>query len=142
MEQSSPARLYAGVAGATLAVAGIGGFFYSSDFGSPGDVGAAFGILDVNGWQNVVHILTGALGLLVFGSGGYAGRQYALALGAVYTVVGIWGFVVGSGDSILGIVPINTGDNVLHLLIGVAGLACGLATAEARTGAPAGPATT
>ena len=68
MEHSSPARLYAGLVGATLVVAGIIGFFYSSDFGSPGDVDAVFGILDVNGWHNVVHILTGALGLLAFGA--------------------------------------------------------------------------
>jgi hypothetical protein len=142
MEHSSPARLYAGVVGATLVVAGIAGFFYSSDFGSPGKVDAVFGILDVNGWHNVLHILTGVLGLLVFGAGIYAVRQYALALGAVYIVLAIWGFIVGSGDSILGIIPVNTGDNVLHLLIGIGGLGAGLATTEARTTAPAGPATT
>jgi hypothetical protein len=137
VEQSSPARPYAGGVGATLVVAGIIGFFYSADFGSPGDVHAVFGILDVNGWHNLVHILTGALGLFAFTAGVYAARQYALAVGAVYIVVAVWGFVVGSGDSILSIVPVNTGDNVLHLLIGIAGLGAGLATAEARTAAPA-----
>src|SRR3954468_13706054 len=142
MEQSSPARLYAGLVGAVLVVAGIVGFFYSSSFGSPGDVDAVFGILDVNGWHNVVHILTGALGLLAFSAGVYASRQYALALGAVYIVVAIWGFIVGDGDSILSIIPVNTEDNVLHLLIGLAGLGAGLATAEAGTRPPAGPATT
>jgi hypothetical protein len=142
MEQSSPARLYAGLVGVTLVVAGIVGFFYSSDFGSPGNVDAVFGILDVNGWHNVVHILTGALGLLAFSAGVYASRQYALALGAVYIVVAAWGFIIGDGESILSIIPVNTEDNVLHLLIGLSGLAAGLATAEARTAAPAGPATT
>jgi Domain of unknown function (DUF4383) len=139
--QSSPARVYAGVVGATLVVAGIAGFFYSSDFGSPGKVEAVLGILDVNGWHNVVHILTGVLGLLAFGAGVYAARQYALALGAVYIVVAAWGFIVGSGDTILGIIPVNTEDDVLHLLIGIAGLGAGLATVEARSTAPAGPAT-
>jgi hypothetical protein len=142
MERSSPARIYAGLAGATLVVAGIIGFFYSADFGSPGHVDAVFGILDVNGWHNVVHILTGALGLLAFGAGLYAARQYALAMGAVYIVVAIWGFIVGDGDSILSIIPVNTEDNVLHLLIGLAGLGAGLATAAAPTGAPADPAPT
>jgi hypothetical protein len=141
MEQSSPARLYAGLVGAVLVVAGIVGFFYSSSFGSPGDVDAVFGILDVNGWHNVVHILTGALGLLAFSAGVYASRQYALALGAIYIVVAIWGFIIGSGDQILGIIPVNTEDNVLHVLIGLAGLAAGLATAEARTASRAGAAT-
>jgi hypothetical protein len=137
-----PARLYGGVVGATLVVAGIIGFFYSSDFGSPGKVDAVFGILDVNGWHNVVHILTGALGLLAFSAGAHAARQYALAVGAVYIVVAVWGFIVGSGDTILSIIPVNTADNVFHLLIGLAGLGAGLATVEARTAAPAGPATT
>ncbi len=141
MEQSSPARLYAGLVGATLVVAGIVGFFYSSDFGSPGDVDAVFGIFDVNGWHNVLHILTGVLGLLAFGASAHAARQYALAFGAVYIVVAIWGFIVGNGDAILSIIPVSTEDNVLHLLIGLAGLAAGLATAEMRT-ATAGPATT
>jgi hypothetical protein len=142
MEQSNPARLYAGLVGVTLVVAGIVGFFYSSDFGSPGNVDAVFGILDVNGWHNVVHILTGALGLLAFSAGAYAARQYALAVGAVYIVVAVWGFIIGDGESILSIIPVNTEDNVLHLLIGVAGVAAGLATVQARTAAPAGPATT
>jgi hypothetical protein len=124
------------VVGATLDVLGIIGFFYSSDFGSPGDVDGVFGILDVNGWDNVVHILTGALGLLAFGAGAYAARQYALALGGVYVVIAIWGFAAGSGDAILGIIPVNTGDNVLHLLIGVGGLAAGLAKAESPKAAP------
>ena len=63
-------------------------------------------------------------------------RQYALVLGAVYLVVAVWGFIIGDGDSILSIVPVNTEDNVLHLLIGLAGLGAGLATPEARAAAP------
>jgi hypothetical protein len=132
MEQSSPARLYAGLAGATLVVAGITGFFYSASFGSPGDVDAVFGILDVNGWHNVVHILTGALGLVAFSTGIVAARQYALGIGLVYLIVAVWGFVVGDGDQILGIVPVNTCDNFLHLVLGLAGVGAGLATAESE----------
>jgi hypothetical protein len=52
----------------------------------------------------------------------------------VYVVVAIWGFVVGDGDAILSIVPINTEDNVLHLLIGIAGLAAAAASTAARPG--------
>jgi hypothetical protein len=121
-------------------VAGIIGFFYSSSFGSPGDVDAVFGILDVNAWHNIVHLVTGALGLLALG---YAARTYALGLGLVYIVVAIWGFIIGSHESILGFIPINTEDNVLHLALGVLGLAAGAATpAEAvSTRAPAPTAT-
>jgi hypothetical protein len=126
------AQLYAGVAGATLVLAGIVGFFYSASFGSPGDVDAMFGIFDVNGWQNVVHILTGSVGLVAFAAGAGAARQCALGLGAAYLVIAVWGFVTGGDDSILGIVPVNSADNVLHLLVGLAGLAAGLAAPEKR----------
>jgi Domain of unknown function (DUF4383) len=131
MEGSSPARLYATLVGGTLVIGGIIGFFYSSSFGSPGHVDAAFGILDVNGWHNVFHIVTGGLGLLV---AGYAARQYALGLGVVYVVIAIWGFIIGDGHSILSIIPVNTEDNFLHVILGVLGVAAGLATpAVART---------
>jgi uncharacterized protein DUF4383 len=129
----SPARLYALVVGAVLFIAGIVGFFYSASFGSPGEVDDVFGILDVNAWHNIVHIVTGALGLFAWR---YAALEYALGLGLVYVVVAIWGFIIGDGESILGFIPINTEDNVLHLLIGLAGLAAGWATQAA----PAKPA--
>jgi hypothetical protein len=134
MESSSPAKLYATLVGAVLTLAGIVGFFYSGSFGSPGEVDKVFGIFAVNGWHNVAHLATGLLGLA---AAGYAARQYALGIGLVYLVVAIWGFIIGSGDSILSIVPVNTSDNVLHLIVGVTGLAAGAAT---TAGAPARPA--
>jgi hypothetical protein len=132
-----PATLYAGIVGATLAVAGIIGFFYSASFGSPGDVDAVFGILDVNAWHNLVHIGTGLLGLAAFSAGAYASRTYAIGLGFVYLVVAVWGFVIGDGESILGFLPINTEDNVLHALLAIGGLAAGLAAARAPRSRPA-----
>jgi len=127
MTGRSPAQSYALVFGVVLVAAGIVGFFYSSDFASPGEVDGVFGILDVNGWHNVVHILTGVLGLAVMGSYANA-RLYAFGLGAVYVVVAIVGFIYGDGDAILGFIPVNTEDNILHLLIGVAGIGAGMAT--------------
>ena len=137
-DRSSPSMLYAGVVGATLVVAGIIGFFYNATFTSDESVrDAVFGLLDVNGWHNVVHILTGVLGLLAFRAGAHSARTYALGLGVVYLVVAAWGFMVGDGESILSIVPVNTEDNILHLLLGVAGVGAALATpAEARASAP------
>jgi Domain of unknown function (DUF4383) len=76
------------VFGTVLLVAGIIGFFYESAFTDDKAVrDAVFGILDVNGWHNVVHIATGLLGLLAFASGAAASRLYALGLGVVYLVV-------------------------------------------------------
>ena len=125
MEGASPARLYATLIGGTLVIAGIIGFFYSSSFGGPGKVDDVFGLLAVNGWHNLVHILTGALGLV---AAGYAARQYALGLGVVYLVIAAWGFIIGSGESILGFIPVNTEDNFLHLILGVTGVLAGVAT--------------
>jgi uncharacterized protein DUF4383 len=129
-EPVTPASLYAGLIGAVLVVAGIVGFFYSSSFGSPGSVDDVIGVLDVNAWHNLVHLLSGAVGLLAFASGPRATRAYALAFGAVYIVVAIWGFIIGGGESILGFIPINTEDNVLHVVLGVLGIGAGLASPE------------
>jgi hypothetical protein len=137
----SPAQLYALIFGAVLTLAGIIGFFYNSEFTSNKHVrDAVFGILDVNGWHNVVHVLTGIVGLAAAASYSSA-RGYALGLGVVYLVVAIWGFIIGDGDSILSIIPVNTEDNILHLLIGVTGIAAGMAT-PAVADPTLGPATT
>ena len=141
MEGSSPARLYALLIGGVLVIAGVIGFFYAAGFDTGDSVctndgcDKVFGILAVNGWHNIVHILTGAIGLLV---AGYAARQYALWLGIVYIAIAIWGFVIGSGDSILGFIPVNTEDNFLHLILGVLGVGAAMATpVEGRRPAPA-----
>jgi UDP-N-acetylmuramyl pentapeptide phosphotransferase/UDP-N-acetylglucosamine-1-phosphate transferase len=124
---SSPAQTWSKLIGATLVVAGIVGFFYSSAFGSPGKVDGVLGILDVNGWHNVVHIASGLLGLAL-GRSYSAARAYCLLLAVAYTTVAIWGFVVGDGGAILGFLPVNTEDNVLHTLIALVSLAVGLST--------------
>ena len=137
-DRSTPAMLYAGVVGAVLVLAGIIGFFYNAEFTSDESVrDAVFGVLDVNGWHNLVHILTGVLGLLAYGVGVYAARSYAMAVGVVYLVVAAWGFIVGDGDSILSIIPVNTEDNILHLLLGVGGVWAAYATPAAQAVRPA-----
>ncbi|MDQ3435680.1 MAG: DUF4383 domain-containing protein, partial [Actinomycetota bacterium] len=100
------------------------GFLYNGSFSvDPVERDAVFGILEVNGWHNVVHLATGGLGLAL---AGVAARAYALTLGAVYTLVFVLGLIVGDGGNLLGLIPINTEDNVLHLLLGLLGLAAGL----------------
>ncbi|HET7484253.1 MAG TPA: DUF4383 domain-containing protein [Solirubrobacterales bacterium] len=136
MDAPSPARLYATVLGAALVVAGIVGFFYGASFGSPGEVDDALGIFAVNGWANVLHILTGALGLLM---AGYASRQYSLWMGALYLALALWGFALGSGEAILGCLPVDTADNLLHLAIGALGVAAARSTPVAKKGEPASP---
>ena len=138
MSASSPARLYSTLVGGTLVIVGIIGFFYDASF-ETGDglrSDAVLGILEVNGWHNLVHIATGLLGLA---AASYAARTYALAFGLIYVVVAIWGFLETDGGfgAILDIVPVNTEDNFLHLVIGLTGLAAGAATPETRATTPA-----
>jgi hypothetical protein len=129
MDGPSPARLYATLVGGVLVVAGIVGFFYSASFGDPGKVDDVFGILSVNAWHNVFHVLTGTIGLLV---AGYAARRYALWLGILYLAICAWGFIIGSGESILGFLPVNTADDILHLALGLLGIGAALATPKQR----------
>jgi hypothetical protein len=127
--ERSPAQVFALVFGVVLLAAGILGFFYNASFevGDEVERDAVLGILDVNAWHNIVHILSGVIGLAVAGSYS-AARLYAFGLGAVYVVVTILGFAYGDGDAIFSLIPINTEDNILHLLIAIAGIGAGLAT--------------
>ena len=124
MDGPGPARLYASAAGALLVGLGILGFFYSASFGSPGEVDDALGFLAVNGWANLLHVATGALGLLL---AGFAARAYSLWIGLLYVAVAVWGFALGGGE-IVGLIPVDTGENVLHLALGTLGLAAAAAT--------------
>jgi hypothetical protein len=129
MEDRSPAQLYALVVGAGLVALGIAGFFYTASFDS-GDAlqrDAVLGVLDANGWANVLHIVTGAVALFLVASHGGA-RVCAIALGVVYLAVGVAGFASGDGGEIVNLIPVGTEDNVLHLLVGIAGIGAGLAT--------------
>jgi hypothetical protein len=129
MEGASPARLYCTLVGGVVLIAGIIGFFYEASFATGDDVVAddVFGILAVNGWHNLVHILLGALGLA---AAGYAARTYALGVGLLYVVLALWGFLETENGVgvLLDLVPVNTEDNILHLVLGLTGLAAGAAT--------------
>jgi hypothetical protein len=127
--ERSPAQVYCLVIGVALVAAGILGFFYNASFdtGDGLERDAVLGILDVNAWHNLVHIATGLLGLAVAAS--YSGsRAYAIGLGIVYLVVMLLGFIAGDGEEIFNLIPVNTEDNILHLLLGIAGIGAGLAT--------------
>jgi cytochrome c biogenesis protein CcdA len=129
MDERSPAEVYTLVIGLTLVVIGIAGFFYIASFssGDGAERDAVLGIFDVNGWHNVLHIASGAIGLALAAS--YTGaRAYALGLGVVYLLFALLGFVAGDGEEVFNLIPLNTEDNFLHLLIGVAGIGAGLAT--------------
>src|SRR5918995_2979711 len=143
MEERSPAQVFVLVVGMTLVAAGILGFFYNASFGTGDGTerDAVLGILDVNAWHNIVHIATGGIALAFAGSYS-ASRGYAIAFGVLYLLVTALGFIAGDGDEIFNLIPVNTEDNILHLLLGIAGIGAGLATpSRERRGTDARPAT-
>jgi hypothetical protein len=93
------------------------------------------GILNVDIVEDIVHLLTGGLLAYVgFGPTGLStARNLVLALGVVYLVVGILGFVV---PMMFGLIPhgYTIFDDLLHLALGV----LSLVVAFAPGGAPAG----
>jgi Domain of unknown function (DUF4383) len=139
----SPAQVFCLVVGATLVIVGLLGFLVEPKFdvSTGGDPGALDGenliIFEVNGWHNVVHILSGVFLLALMGRHQTA-RTAALAFGAIYGVVTVIGLI--DGKDVLGLFPVNPADNVLHILLTMAAFAAALAPARDR--APAGRART
>ena len=124
----TPAQLFATVVGATLVLVGILGFIANSAFDTGSGVdGDNLIIFEVNGWHNLVHIASGLVGLALWRSVA-GGRNFALGFGLVYGTVTLWGFI--DGNDVLGLIPINAADNVLHLSISALGIAAGLASRD------------
>jgi len=125
------AQLFCLVIGATLVLVGLLGFLAESKFDTAtgGDGGALDGenliLFEVNGWHNVVHIASGLL-LLAVMSRPAAARAGAIAFGVIYGLVTVIGLV--DGKDVLGLIPVNPADNVLHILLTVAALGAGLAS--------------
>ena len=128
-EGRSLAQWFCLIVGLTLLVVGILGFFVEAKFDTAtgGDPGALDGenliIFEVNGWHNVVHLASG-LFLLAFAAKHAAAKTAAIAFGVIYGIVTVIGLV--DGQDVLGILPVNPADNVLHILLSVAAIAAGL----------------
>jgi hypothetical protein len=134
----TPAQWYCLLAGAALLLAGIFGFLADATFDTGGSAdtdvnGNADGALqgdsflgfEVNGWHNVVHVLSGIVLLAAFSKRKPA-KTVALAFGLVYGLVTIIGLI--DGNDVLGIIPVNAADNVLHLALSAAGILAALAS--------------
>ena len=128
MQDKTLAQVYAMALGGVLVLVGIVGFLVEPSFGVGDSAERGTLILfDINGWHNVVHLLSGIVGLAMAGTAAKA-RLFSIGYGVVYVLVTILGFVVGDGGLLLSIIPINTADNLLHLVIAVTGIAVGLAS--------------
>ncbi len=111
-------RQYARVIGVVVIVIGVVGLLLGSD--------RLFGLFNIDLVEDIIHLATGGLMLYV----GFALRDNMLArnlvggLGVVYLLVGLLGFIV---PKLFGLLPTgyNLADNLLHLALGLLGIAIG-----------------
>jgi hypothetical protein len=125
----SPAQTFSFLVGAVLLLAGVVGFLYNADFGTGSHIPSddVLGILSVNGWHNLVHLLSGLAGLAAARTWSGA-RAYCYGLFAAYTAIFVLGLAYGGDQAVLSLIPINGADNALHAAIAAAALVSGLAT--------------
>jgi vacuolar-type H+-ATPase subunit I/STV1 len=128
VQQRSPAQKCALALGVLLVAAGVVGFFYNGTFTSNERVhDNLLGAFSVNGWSNTLHILLGIWGLGVASSWPGA-RNYGYAAGLLLVALGVWGFILGAGQSILSIVPANASVDSARLVLGVIAVLSAVAT--------------
>lgn len=121
------ARLY----GAVFVLVGVLGFvpgitrhFSSMTFAGHMSGALLLGVFQVSVLHNVVHLLYGVTGLVLARSVPSA-WAYLLVGGIVYAVLWVYGIAVGMGSS-ANFVPLNTGDNWLHLVLALTMIGAGL----------------
>ena len=120
----TPAQWYCLLGGLALLLAGVFGFLADSAFdtGEGIDGGSLIGF-EVNAIHNLVHLASGLL-LLAASRTRRAARTVAIAFGLVYGLVALIGIVDGS--DVLGLIPVNSADNVLHVALAALGVFTGL----------------
>ena len=128
MQQRPSARKCALALGVLLVAAGVAGFFYNGTFTSNERIhDDLLGAFSVNGWSNTLHILLGIWGLAV-GSSWSGARTFCYGAGLLLCALAVWGFILGSGQSITSIIPANTAIDFARLALGVIAVLCAVAT--------------
>ena len=126
MRDRTSIQSVAALAGVVFLVVGILGFvpgvtthYGDMSFAGHGSGAKLLGVFQVSILHNVVHLLFGAVGL-VLAKTVEGARSYLLGGGVVYLALWLLG-VVGGGDWI----PANTADNWLHFGLGIGLIALG-----------------
>ena|SRR5438876_11526945 len=93
-----------------------------------------FKIFHVNAAHNVVHIVSGIIFLLAAAADAGAARTWFQIFGISYAIVVIWGFAVGTGNT-LWVVSNNPADTWLHLVLAVMMLFLGFSASGSKAAA-------
>ena len=98
------------------------------------------GIFDTSILHNIVHLLFGAAGL-VLAKTFEGARSFLIGGGVIYLALFLYGALFGHDESGGNFVPLNWGDNILHVALGagmiVLGVVLGKDVARRETAAPA-----
>lgn len=126
-----PLRGAAVVVAATFLLVGVLGFipgvtteYDGMAFAGHESTAMLLGVFHVSILHNIVHLLFGAVGLVLARTAGGA-AAFLIGGGAVYLVLWLYGLVIDF-DSAANFVPLNTADNWLHLILGVGMIALGV----------------
>lgn len=108
------------VFGIIFALIGILGFIP----GITNSDGMLLGIFHVDTIHNLIHLITGLIGIWLGSSSESGSKSWFQIFGVIYGLVAILGFVYGD-DKILGLISNNTADTWLHLVLAAVLLAIG-----------------
>ncbi|GAA3398626.1 DUF4383 domain-containing protein [Streptomyces roseoviridis] len=134
---ASPLRTAALLVGVVFLVVGVLGFIpgvttdYDAMKFAEHDSGAElFGVFQVSVLHNIVHLLFGIAGIAMSRSAPTA-RTFLVGGGLIYLVLWLYGLLIDL-DSDANFVPVNSPDNWLHFVLGLAMLLMGLLLARPR----------
>lgn len=126
------------VVGAAFLLVGVLGFvpgvtssFPELSFAGHHSGALLLGLFQVSVLHNIVHLLFGVGGLALSRSSA-AAKSYLVWGGAVYLVLWLYGLLIGHGTP-ANFVPVNTADNWLHFVLGVAMIGLGTVLGRRRT---------
>ncbi len=130
LRERTLARVYATVTGATVVLIGIGGLLLGNE--------SLFGVLNIDRAEDAIHLLSGgtllAAGLLARDE--RAVRAVVGVIGVAYLAVGLLAF---AAPRMFGLIPHGYDivlDNLIHLTLGVIGIAIGFVLPPRRIAGP------
>lgn len=114
-------KIGAGIFGIVFLGLGILGFVPDASIQLEG-LPHLFGVFAHDAIFNIVHILTGVIGLLAASSDRYA-KWYLQLFGIIYALIAAAGFL--QNDTVVGLFTVNMAGNILHLALATGLLVAG-----------------